>query len=214
MPNLFSKSILANLFSLPSHSGPLLRAEAGAATSLIKELCRDRWILTANCHLQSFAVSCIPEHWFFHRYQLITAATEATLEFISRKQVVSSPGTSFFCYFKREEYFCFCFLVERYTPVASYLPVFLSWSFIGLFPNLTTFPCCKDWSTSNRRLTETNLRQETLLPMKILKPGHEWEFRKLFKNTQALRPHQRQIITEFLEPWSGHGYFKIVWCDW
>lgn len=63
-------------FPFPPTAAPLLRVEASAVTSLIKALCWSWWILTANCHLQSFAVSCIPEHWLFHLHQLIKAATK------------------------------------------------------------------------------------------------------------------------------------------
>lgn len=63
-------------FPFPPTAGPLLGVEASAVTSLIKALCQSWWISTANCHLQSFAVSCIPEPRLFHLHQLIKAATK------------------------------------------------------------------------------------------------------------------------------------------
>jgi hypothetical protein len=70
------RAFLQICFPFPPTAAPLLGVEAGTVTSLIKMLHRGWWISTANCHLQSFAVSCIPEHWLFHRHQLIKAATK------------------------------------------------------------------------------------------------------------------------------------------
>lgn len=157
--NLFSESILANLFSLPSHSGPPTQGggrlsdfiNQGASPGLMNF--NSKLSLTILPHLMSpgaLVISSSPINQGSHK---------ATLEFISRKQVVSSPETGFFCHFRCEEYPFLEFFWLRDTPKpAVHLPAFLRPSFISPFSDLIAFICSQVSSPLIRRLTGTKQR--------------------------------------------------------
>lgn len=114
--NLFSESILANLFSLPSHSGP--PTQGGGRLSDFINQGASPGLMNFNSKLSLTILSCLmyPRAPVISSSPINQGSHKATLEFISRKQVVSSPETGFFCHFSCEEYpFPLVFLVERHT---------------------------------------------------------------------------------------------------
>lgn len=102
--NLFSESILANLFSLPSHGGP--PTQGGERLSDFINQGALPGLMNFNSELSLTILRCLlyPRALVISSSPINQGSHKATLEFISRKQVVSSPETGFFCHFRCKEF--------------------------------------------------------------------------------------------------------------
>lgn len=98
--NLFSESILANLFSLPSHSGP--PTQGGGRLSDFINQGASPGLMNFNSKLSLTILRCLmyPRALLISSSPINQGSHKATLEFISRKQVVSSPRDRLFLPFQ------------------------------------------------------------------------------------------------------------------
>lgn len=156
VPNLFSESILANLFSLPFHRGPPAQG-GGKRSDFINQGALPE-LMNFNSKLSLTILCCLmyPRALVISSSPINQGSHKATLEFISRKQVVSSPETGFSCRSRCEEYpLLQFFLMERHTQVTVYPSILLRPSLISPFPNLIALICSQGSSTLIRRSTST-----------------------------------------------------------